>query len=243
MKPQIYHLLFCLLFVVSACDQSDDDIIEEPVVEDQIRDYLFLGHIYETPNTIDSRIASADLSGYQQIWLGGDVCAETTEEESTLDYLDDLFDLGSNTTHWTLGNHDLRNGNLEWITLRTGRKTFYTHHFDGITLLILNTNFRGPEDCDMMDEQINLIRSVADTISNSSHLIVLTHHIVWGAVDSAIQPAEFSNIDGSWTPLQCDPVERFEDIVLPELIKVQEKNIEVFCIAGDMGQELSLIHI
>ena len=233
MKAQIYYILFCLLFLVSACENSNNVTVPS-IIE---ANYLFLGHIYETPSTIDNRLVHVDYSQYQQIWLGGDICSETTRKESTIDYLDDFFNLGSNTTHWTLGNHDIRNGNIDWITSCTGRKTFYSHHFDGITLLVLNTTFRKPADCEIMDEQMNLIRSITDTISHSSHLIVLTHHAMWGAIDSRVKLSEFSNSDASWVPFECDPVVRFQDVVYPKLIDVQKRGIDVLWISGDLGQK------
>ena len=75
----------------------------------------------------------------------------------------------------------------------------------------------------------------------SSHLVVLTHHIVWGGVDENIQPEVFANADGSWISFSCDATsnQRFETIVLPELVKVQERGISVICIAGDLGQKAS----
>lgn len=80
------------------------------------------------------------MSCFHQVWLGGDVCAETTADASTLNYLDGLFDLKSPQTHWTLGNHDVRNGSLDWITAATGRPTYYAAYINDITLLVLNSS-------------------------------------------------------------------------------------------------------
>ncbi len=234
MRPNFHYLIFIFLFLLNACTKEDD--LAEIAPCDTVCDYLFLGHIYESPNTIDERIAGADLSPYKQIWLGGDLCSETTREESTLEYLDSLFDLGGSSTHWTVGNHDIRNGNLNWITSRTERELFYTEHFDGIILLVLNTNYRDTEDCTWMEEQLAMIESVCDTISESSHLVVLMHQVVWGGIDEAMQPITFGNNNGSWIPFQCFPLNRFKDAVYPELLKAQQRGVSVVCIAGDMGQ-------
>ncbi|MEZ4827576.1 MAG: hypothetical protein R3C61_15030 [Bacteroidia bacterium] len=43
------------------------------------------------------------------------MCSETTEEFSTLKYLNRHFRL-SDPAPWAVGNHDVRNGNTEWIT-------------------------------------------------------------------------------------------------------------------------------
>ena len=54
--------------------------------------------------------------------LEEDLCARTSEKPSTLDYLDSIFDLSSDKTHWALGNHDLVEGNINYITAKTKRK-------------------------------------------------------------------------------------------------------------------------
>ena len=50
--------------------------------------YLFLGHIYQfytAGDKVDERIEQMDLSGYDGIWLGGDVCSESLINYSTLE--------------------------------------------------------------------------------------------------------------------------------------------------------------
>lgn len=228
-----YSFLVTFLILFPRCKDDDLPLPEEC---DTFCNYLFLGHIYEEQNAVDQRIESADLSGYSQIWLGGDICSETTKEESTLEYLDQLFELGSDQTHWALGNHDIRNGNLEWITSRTGRETYYTHYFNGITLLVLNTNYIDSNDCALMEAQTDLIQSVCDTISASSHLVILMHNVVWGAENGVISSSAYANVNLSWIPFECSPPKRFMEVAYPNLLKVQERGISVLCIAGDMGQ-------
>ena len=237
MKKYSHLIVLFILVFITACNKDDDIIMPEPC--NTVCDYLYLGHIYEEQNRIDLRVENAGLSKYSQIWLGGDVCSETTKEEATLDYLDSLFDLSSKNTHWSVGNHDTRNGNLNWITSHTGRDLYYSEYKDGLTFLVLNTTYSDPDDCLKMEVQLELIRSVCDTISNSSHLIVLMHNVVWGFVEGVADPATFANANASWIPFDCLPPWRFESEVYPGLVKVQERGIPVICIAGDMGQTVS----
>ncbi|MFT7545150.1 MAG: hypothetical protein ACI8YO_001935 [Gammaproteobacteria bacterium] len=120
-----------------------------------------------------------------QIWLGGDICSETSREQSTMYYLENLFCVSSDTTHFALGNYDMRNGNLHYITDVTQRPTCYTSTFNGITLMVLNTNFghMGVYDTIQMKMQFEMIENVCDSIENSSHLIILSHHVFWGLVE------------------------------------------------------------
>jgi hypothetical protein len=201
--------------------------------------YIFLGHTYETNTRVDERLLKLDYSKYEQIWLGGDICAETTKEESTVEHIDDVFDIGSQKTHWALGNHDIRNGNVNWITERTKRPTYYTTHFDGITLMILNTNFSfgGIYDTINVKTQFEMIQNVCDTISESSHLIILSHNAVWDGIDQIANLGNFANANFSFLRFNFDPEQRYKEAVYPLLINVRKRGVEVIHIAGDFGQE------
>lgn len=210
-----------------------------------IKEYIFLSHIYDwrhydAGNRVDSRIEKLDLSKYDHIWLGGDICSETTLDHKTLAYLDSLFDLGSPNTHWALGNHDVRNRNLQYITGYTHHKTFYTHHTNGITLVILNTNFNHPQsnntkdECDKIDEQYNLIKSITDTINHSSHLIFLLHHSIWSNIDSSIKAWDFNGSYPDWI-ISCKQKSNFKKVVYPLLKKVRKRGVQVILITGDLG--------
>ena len=45
---------------------------------------------------------------------------------ATLIYLDNIFNLSSPQTHWSLGNHDIRNGNLDWIEETDDENVIFT---------------------------------------------------------------------------------------------------------------------
>lgn len=220
---------------ILACENDDDQIAPEIPCSTNCK-YLYLGHINEKHNAVDRRIEQVDLSKYDQIWLGGDICSETTKEESTVDYVDSLFHLSSKNTHWSVGNHDVRNGNTEWITARTGRDLYYSEHKDGLTFLVLNTVYYNSDDCPGLEVQTAFIQSVCDTISASSHLIVLMHNVVWGYLEGVGDAAEFANANASWIPFVCSPPTPFNLAVYPELVEVQQRGVQVICIAGDMGQ-------
>jgi hypothetical protein len=226
--------LFTILFVFNSCEKKT--IIPKDTVEpgDNIHDYIFLGHIYKSSTRIDERIEYMDLSVFDQIWLGGDICSETTADINTVKYLDNMFDLGSSTTHWSLGNHDVRNGNVNWITDRTGRPTFYVTQFDGIVLLVLNTSFYNSTS---VNSQYELIQNVCDTISESSHLILLSHNMVWNNVDQITNVNEFANSDYYWYRFHYDPIMRYLDGVYPKLVEVRKRGVKVIHIAGDFGQK------
>jgi len=227
-------LLFIPLLLISACKKTE--FIDTDVEVKFNKSYVFLGHIYETNSTIDPRVAALDYSKYDGIWLGGDVCAETTLEEETLEMLDLQFDLSNPTTHWTLGNHDIRSGNINWITNKTLRPTYYTTSFDGITLMVLNSMFfYGGYDTLSVNKQFEMIQNVCDTIQNSSHLVLLTHHMVWNIVVPGSR--NLANLDRSDTYFNLNPAQHYEHSVYPLLEQVEARGVDVIHIAGDFGQK------
>jgi hypothetical protein len=214
--------------------------------QDNDRTYIFLGHPYDWQDWygIDPRLEQLDYSLYDQVWLGGDVCSRTTFKPSTLDYLDSIFDLSSDKLQWTLGNHDIKYGNIHFITDKTGRPTYYTQTFDGICLLVLNTNlFRFfpakqlTDDCEERLSQLQLIESVTDTVSECSHLVILHHHAIMSDLrrDSIGQIPDVFNINYPDVQASCDSAFYLTNFLYPKLQKVKKRGVEVVLVGGDLG--------
>ena len=230
----ILHFLFIILFSSCTSEQTTE------------KQYLFLGHPYnwKNPYQVDPRLETLDYEPYSQIWLGGDVCSRTTEKESTLIYLDSLFHIGNPTTHWTLGNHDIQDGHIDWITNRTQRPTFYVDWVDGICLLVLNTNLfwhyggqPAQVDCDQKMAQSELIHAVLDTIDQASHLVILHHLALFSELmkDSLGNPLELFNVNAPRIRMDCDSASYLKELIYPKLEQVKSKGIEIVLVGGDFG--------
>ena len=201
----------------------------------EVLKYIFMGHTYKSDTKVDPRLEKFDFSNYDGIWLGGDICSETSRDQSTFWYLDSLFDLSNPLTFWALGNHDTRNGNHEWFKKYTKRETYFAHYHSGITSIVMNTNLV-PTDCYNMERQYEIIVNVCDTISNSSHLILLMHHGLWANVPGLPSPGAYchSNLR-FWNATCTDVNSNFVNAIYPMLVEVEHKGIEVICIMGDVG--------
>lgn len=226
MKSIVIAIYF--LVCISFCAGAQNDTLR----------YFFAGHTYQwhtAGNKVDLRLEQIDLSGYDGIWLGGDVCSEALLEYETLEYIDGLFDLKHPNTHWALGNHDARNGNWVWLEEMTGRKTYYTSTFNGISYMVLNTNLT-PFDCEQLDDQYNTIVELCDTIENSSHLIFLVHHGIWDSVPGLPSPYTYAQSNLKYFSFTCQNNEAtFIKEIYPRLIEVEKRGVEVILIMGDMG--------
>ena len=226
------------MVLLSACEKDPPLPIEvecPPKTEEGLK-YFFLGHPYVDRDELDPRIELMDRSRFDQWWLGGDMVSETTEKFSNLIYLEELFQISNPTTFWTLGNHDTRNGNQHWITDFTGRETYYTAPNNGMTMMILNMNLPWG-DCASMNEQFDMIEAVCDTISESSHLVVLMHQVVWDSVDLSVDVFEFANTNYKHWQARCNPTGYFYNDIYPLLADVQDRGIQVVCVSGDGGQK------
>lgn len=246
MRPFIVPLLMCPLLLLLACTSPNTPSNSNPNPNDASRKLLFLSHTFQygtRGNKIDYRLESLNRSNYDELWLGGDLCSETTLEKPTLSYLDSLFDLKSENTHWTVGNHDLRNGHPEWIEATTEKPSFYSHTSFGLTRLVLNTCLLNPQlpaietDAEDAATQWDLITSVTDTIQESSHLILLMHHMVFGAIDFEMNSAGGANSDQPFYSFRDDSLTTFADSLYPRLVEVQKRGVQVLVLSGDLGQK------
>tara|TARA_Y100000385_G_C13071501_1_gene629281 strand:+ start:1058 stop:1885 length:828 start_codon:yes stop_codon:yes gene_type:complete len=202
--------------------------------------YFYAGHCYQ-PNTIgnkvDFRLEQLDYSQYSGVWLGGDVCSEALVEYATVQYIDELFDLNNPETHWALGNHDARNGNWEYITEFTNRKTYYSYSSNKFTRIILNTNIV-PTNCESMDDQYSMILDVCDTIQESAYLLLIMHHGLWYDVPGLPSPVNYSHSNLKYWNSNCKDVNsNFINSIYPLLVDVQNRGIQVVCLMGDVGEK------
>ncbi|MCD6346220.1 MAG: hypothetical protein J7L96_02240 [Bacteroidales bacterium] len=220
-------LLFVLLF------QTLDGVCQKSFK------YIFLGHTYEWytgGSKVDPRLEELDFSSYDRIWLGGDICSEASLNFSTLEYIDSIFDISAPGNHWALGNHDTRDGNIEWIEELTGRNTFYTYYDKAITTIVMNTCLT-PYQCEDLEKQFLMIKKVCDTVEYSSHLVVLMHHAIWDSIPGLPDPSAYSHTDFPFWNARCKYVENntFRGQIYPILVAVQHRGVQVICITGDIG--------
>ena len=175
-----------------------------------------------------------DLSRFDRIWLGGDICSEASLEYSTLAYIDNLFNVGKPGNHWALGNHDTRNGNLEWIKEFTRRPTYYAHNENGITTIVIDGTIT-PLDCENLNKQYKMIENVCDTIT-TGYLLFLVHHGIYTDVPGIPNPNIYGHTHlKSWIANCYDDSAAYMDAIYPMLINVENKGVEVLHIMGDVG--------
>ena len=222
----IISIFICCALYLEGYSQSKDTLI-----------YAFFGHTYQWGSNgllVDERVEALDMSQFDRIWLGGDICSEASLNYSTLEYIDGIFDIGNVGNHWTLGNHDIRNGNFEWIENLTHRPRYYAHYQDGITVVVLDGNI-SPLDCENLNKQYKMIKNVCDTI-NSGYLIFLVHHGIYSNIPGISGPSTYGHSMLKNWMANCDSDSAtYLNTIYPMLKDVENKGVNVMHIMGDVG--------
>lgn len=240
---------FFLLAIICFCISCKKDQIDNPI-NLNANTFVFLGHTYDWNSNgtrVDPRIEQLPLSDYKGIMLGGDICSEVTREQTTVDYLDDLFDLKDHLTFYTLGNHDTRNGNLHYITDATQRRDFYTYYHDETLFMVLNCSYDFVDSlrnkCDEMQAQLDMIQGTLDTLS-APNLFILTHQVVWGTCEPDMETTAHANAEIGYYRFLCegDFSTRFDAAIYPYLKTLKSSGTEVYVVSGDGGQRSKKYH-
>ena len=92
-------------------------------------------------------------------------------------------------------------------------------------------------NCERMQAQNEMFRKVCDTIQKSSHLVILSHNVVWDKASGLPSLNERANDNQPSWKILCDPYSRFQDTLYSRLIEVRQRGVEVLFISGDYGQK------
>lgn len=220
MKPSGRILLYVLLIFMACSTENlngQSDTIQ----------YLFMGHprFDDRDNEyVLKTVEELDYSKFELLLLGGDLTWNTSEMVSTMEYLDTIFNLSSPNTHLAIGNHD--DDNITRLQSYTQKDRYYSFSKNNLTFIVLDTEINSPN---ISGSQLDLIEAVADTIQSSDYLVLIHHRILWMA-DNADLEHLIDSVAASSKNLSSS---NFFDDVYPELQKVKNKGIPVYCVAGD----------
>ncbi len=228
MKNQYIQLFFLTAMVLlSACEKES-----EPMPEVEPLEILHLSHTRSNDEgVVPDLVADLDLTRYDLLCLGGDLDANTSTSDAVMDTWDQLFDLGSPATLWSLGNHDV--SDRERIQQYTHRPSFYTYTTHRLAFLVLDTELNASN---MVGDQLDLIHSVCDTLSEVAALVVLSHKLIWMPGHDELESQIDDVANGPFgTCGYCTQPNNFYDEVYPQFLEVANRGIQVFCIGGDIG--------
>ncbi len=180
-------------------------------------------------------IEEIDFNKYDVIMLGGDLTYYTSDKRSTLEYCDSLFDLGNPNTLWTFGNHDVQSGNRNLIKEFTARDSYYSFYRDGVTFIVLDTeeSANGFDNTFIKGDQMLMIKNVCDSITQSKHLIILHHRLIWMINNDYLKDRLTDSIAASSRTMDTT---NFYSEIYPLIQKVKNKGIPVKVLGGDKSK-------
>ncbi|CAN5682603.1 hypothetical protein BH11BAC1_BH11BAC1_24840 [soil metagenome] len=220
-----------ILFTVLYSCTYDKETLPPPLEEET---FIHISHTYVpyvTEQKVDSLVQQIPLSKYDIVMLGGDMAGNTTLNMSTTLFVDSIFDLSNPKTLWSIGNHDY---DIPANAIAVSHKPLhYAYYHNGITFLVLDTQ---DSMSNFVGDQLDLIKKVTDTISESNHLVVLTHKLVW-ATDNGYMQSIIDTIANGQTGdcFWCINPNNFYADVYPRLLQVKNRGIKVLCVGGDLG--------
>jgi len=226
MKPVIIFVMI----VISGIDlfpQNDSVLnfifVPHPRSEEQVNQSVYQG------------IAKIDFTKYDMIMLGGDLTYSTSKDSATLAYCDNLFNLGSPNTLWSLGNHDVQSGHRALIKEFTGRESFYSYERNGVTFIVLDTELDadGFSNTFIKDDQLQMVKNVCDSIAEPGFLILLHHRFMWMINNEYFKTKLTDSIAASSRSM--DTTNFYSDIY-PLLREVKNRGIQVLVFSGDKSK-------
>ncbi len=209
--------------------------------QDSTFKFIFVPHVRsedETNQTVNPGIAKIDFSRYSLKMLGGDLAPQTSKSEKTMKYLDSLFDLKNPNTLWTLGNHDLEEGDSNLIKKYTGKPLFYPYARDGIQFMVLNTELSAVQFSEtyIKSPQLDTLKAVCArvTSADTKFFVVLHSRYMWMIGNTYFTKAKF--LDSIAASSKSLTKTNWYTEVEPQLQLVRAKGIKVLVFGGDKSQ-------
>ena len=206
----------------------------------EIKTYLYTSHtrVCDAENgwSVKEKLEKVNYSSFDLILLGGDMLCQSSLEDRGMKYLDSVFNISSEKTLWSIGNHD--DDNLSIVKQYTKRNNYYSCFFDGITFIILDSEI---DDSKIINDQLIFLQSTLDTIEDSKNIIIMTHKLIWlyGNNEINLYGEERSNVKVGFNKWNIKANNFYNDIY-PSLIRKESKGINVYCVAGDLGTNSSI---
>lgn len=204
--------------------------------------FLAIGHTRQAesknknPRKVIEAVEKIPFEKYDAILLGGDLVLESSKDTAQLNYLNEVFDLQSPNTMWAMGNHDYRD-HPELVSSVTGRPTYFTHKKGAVTFLVVDTQL---DSCNIRDEQLVLFDNTISNLSQGDQLIILHHKLIWMR-EHPILATKANDITNGMTGscFFCLMKNNFYQDIYPELVKLEQKGIDVILVAGDIGSKVN----
>ncbi len=200
--------------------------------QQEIKTYAVFSHTRLEDNSgINKSVSDIKFSDFDVLLLGGDLANLSSYNTTILSCLDSVFDVSNSKTLWALGNHDYTN--IKLLKTYTKKETYYSYSQDNTLFIVLDTQL---DSSKISGNQLQFFKSVMDTMTSYKNLIILTHKLIWMRGNPDLENKINSTSNGHLGECSyCVQSNNFYTDIYPSLLRLKNGQVNVFCVAGDLG--------
>ena len=222
-----------LLLVCASCDDTEDRLPNDEIIEFIDKNYLYVSHTLKGDNSgIFNKVSRMDFTEFDLKILGGDLALNSFENETILNILDDTFDLKNEKTLFSIGNHDETSDAI--FSEVTNRNKYNLYQTDDISFVTVDTQ---DDNCSITGAQRAFFQEVMDTVT-TKNIVVLSHKLIF--MDQHPILDQFIDAISNGPKGNCSYClnpNNFRTDVYPILVQAKDRGKEVFWISGDLGKK------
>lgn len=229
MSEVLKLFMVSILFLNCASSTLEKDVSQK---EEQ---FIYLSHTrHDSNDKVFDKIYDLDLLKYQYVLLGGDLAMNSFQNEAIIDHLDSIFNLQSERTLWSIGNHDQTSDSI--FRKYTGKGKYGIYQNKDVSFITLNSQ---DSYSSIVGKQKEFLNNVLDSIS-SEKVIIMTHKLIF--MDQ--HPVMDSQINGVCNGKKgdcfyCHNENNFQKEIYPKLLMLRDKGKKIIWIGGDLGYKVS----
>ena len=197
--------------------------------------FLFISHTRLNQNNgVHPKVYQLDFSQYEYLLLGGDMAEKSFENEQIISHLDSIFNISSERTLWSVGNHD-RVSNTRFAEY-TGKNKYGIHQTGDLSFVVLDSQ---DSLSSIVGKQRDFLFKTLDTLT-SKKVIFMSHKLIFmdqhPIMDSLINEVCNGKKGDCY---YCHNRNNFQEEIYPKLEKLRGEGKQVMWIGGDLGRKTS----
>lgn len=226
-------IVFSFLLIGCASDDDDVKLPDDEPIDFIDKNYLYLSHMRRDDNSgIFNKVNNIDFNAFDLKILGGDLAQDSFENENIINVLDEAFDLKSEKTLFSIGNHDETTDAI--FREVTNKDKYNLYQTDDISFITIDSQ---DDNCSITGAQRAFFEEVMDTVT-SKNIVILSHKLIF--MDKHPIMDDLINVISNGPKGNCAYClipNNFQADVYPILVEASGRGKKIFWIGGDLGRK------
>lgn len=229
-KSWNFLIAIAFLGLLFGCNETSlGEAVETP------SNFIYVAHTRLDDNRgIYSKIYDIDFSQYEMTLLGGDLAANSFSNPEIIAHLDSVFDVKSERTLWSIGNHD--NTSEARFLKTTLKPKFHSYKAHDVTFITLDSQ---DSLSSIVNDQKEFLMTALDSVTTST-VLIMTHKLIFmnghPVMDASIETVCNGRRGDCF---HCHNPNNFQAEIAPRLKELQERGVQVIVVGGDLGYKQS----